>query len=409
MNRLHYLGQSVGLSPAAIDSFVDSTEDIVKEVAKGVFLAITEHAKEALPSLAIMGIQVSFPAIFFFLSDIEFIFCSTLLTPLPLILLFMHSTKDSNHLCYYAQALAISAVIAELALGILFPPSIGVHIAVQGIVLTASLIGNANSIKKGLVKVHLGLTNAGLKTSEKVANVVSGLISVGLGTVGTVATYRTGGRLYRGVRKYQTLDATQQRFALKYHAIENLGEAKTQKAVIIDGLNGEWAEKNSYYFDNQPDPVGMVIYKNYETRTYHVNSSAELTRVLGQAKKEMGGELDLVSFFANSDTSHMHLGPNYNFRATTVELNAISRNISSTGDILLWGSETARRDTYGRPSLSQSISKKLPNHLVTGIGETLFPDVSWAWFDGKRIQIRCWSSEKFYASAVGKFFNGLVA
>ncbi len=77
----------------------------------------------------------------------------------------MHSPKDSNQICYYAQAFAISAVVAELALGIFFPPSIVVHVAVQGIVLSASLIGNANSIKKGGVKVHLGLTNAGLKTS----------------------------------------------------------------------------------------------------------------------------------------------------------------------------------------------------------------------------------------------------
>ncbi len=66
------------------------------------------------------------------------------------------------------------------------------------------------------------------------------------------------------------MDAAQQKFALKYHAIENLGEAKAQKAVIIDGLSGEWAEADNYYFDNRPDPVGMVIYKNYETRTYHV-------------------------------------------------------------------------------------------------------------------------------------------
>ncbi len=63
MHKLHFLGQSVCLNLSTIkDLFVDST---VKEVAKGVFLAITEHAKEALPSLAIMGIQVSFPAVFF--------------------------------------------------------------------------------------------------------------------------------------------------------------------------------------------------------------------------------------------------------------------------------------------------------------------------------------------------------
>lgn len=388
-----------------IDSFVRSSETLITEIAKGCFAAISEHAKEALPSLAIMTVQVFYPALFFFLTDSEFLLgtalVATIATPF---LLLRFPPKGITPICYYAQLLAASATAMELAVSVLFPPSLAIHLAVQGLVISASLLGNMNTIKKGVVKLREGLSESTLRTSEKVSRVVYGLISIGLGTVGSIATIKTGARLYRGVNKYLTLDSTQQRFALKFHGVESLGDVKTQKAVLIDGLNGDWAEEGNYYFDNQPDPGALVIYNRYETRAYHVNSSEELSCVLDQAKKDLGGNLDVVSFFGHSDDFHMRLGPDYDFIGTVNELDAIQRNILPGGEILLWGCETGMEWRGKSSSIARYISKWIPDHVVTGFSEDLDPLQSWAWFDGKKVQVSAWADDMFDIKR--QFLNG---
>lgn len=397
------------LKPIGLDQYskisllIKSTENLIHEVAKGVFSAITEYSKETLPSLAIMSVQVFYPACFFFLTDFQFLVLSTCFTPLPLVILIAFPAKDASQVCHYAQMLAAAAVVLELALSIIFPPSLIIHVAVQGIVISASLLGNMNAIKKGIIKLQEGLSDSTLKINEKVSKVVYGLISIGFGAVGSFATVKMGARLYRGVNKYLTLDARQQKFALKYHAIENLGEVKTQKAILIDGLNGDWAKSRNYYFDNQPDPAGLVIFNYYETRAYHVNSSAELKSFLEQTSKELGGNLDLVAFFGHSNYEHMRLGPNYDFYGTEKELNAIKRHISPNGAILLWGCETAK-DMYRNSSIARYISRCLPSHIVTGFAENLIPAQSWSWFDGKKIQFCTWSKTR---EITRHFLNGI--
>lgn len=397
--------ENTSISQARTYEVISSSVDLIGKVAQGVFSAIAEHAQEALPSFVIMAVQVFYPASFFFLTNVGFVFFQAMSVPFSLFLLVTSPPKDASELCRSAQMLATTAVIAELALNLFFPPSIVIRVAVQGTVITASLLGNMNSIRKGIEECKKALSDYNREElSKKVSRVVYSLISVGLGIYGTVFTFQLGARFYRGVKKFQTLNPIQQKFALKYHAIENLGETKLKKAVIIDGFNGDWAEKGNYFFDNQPDPIGLVIYNNYETRTYQVNSSEELGAVLEQAKKELGQEVDLLSFCGHSNASCMRLGPNYFFTGTGNELFSIRKTVRPSGEICLWGCQTDGRGKFGMVSLARYISKQLPKHLVTGFSGDLFPAMSSCSFDGKNLQIKVWSYEGF--DVVRKYLNG---
>jgi hypothetical protein len=387
-------------------------DSIVSEVSMGVFSATFLYGVEAFPSLLFHAIHIQFPSL---IGNINHLTPFADLIPLfslsislaSLLVSFSNNSSDSEVYFRLIQIAAVVATLGELTLSIYLAPCLAVQLTVRGIVLFSGIVGNARNIYQGGCKIHEGLSGSNLKTSEKVSRVVSGLISIGLGTFGSITTLQTATKLFRGLQVYQTLDKTQQAFALKHFALESLGEIKPERAVIINGFSSEWAEPENYYFDNTPDPSAYVVYQNYTTRTYEVTSSEELSRVLDRATKELGGKLDLVYFGGHANNKYMKLNADYDFTANLIETEALNKNISTAASVILEGCETARADRRSN-SLTKLLSKRLPNTLVTGFSELLYPSYSWSWFDGK-LGISAWSPYS-KDSIVRTFLNGkLVA
>lgn len=321
---------------------------------------------EALPSLLFQAVHVKFPTLIghinlkspgtYFLR-----WGSLILSGLSI----ENSKTDPEFYFRLIQTASVAAILFELTVTILLPQSLTVQLAVRGVVLFCGFVGNARSIYDGSCRIQKSLTDSNLKTSKKVSEIVLGLITVGFGTLGSITTLQNAANLYKGFRVYQTLDHAQQTFALKYHGLESLGQAKPQTAVIISGRSPEWAEPKYKVFDNTPDPAANVVYHNYKARVYEVTSSENLSSVLDQASKELGKPIDLIYFSGHANNQVMKLNSNYFFTANLIETNAINKNISSTAHIILAGCETAKPDSEFK-SLAKLVSQRLPKALVTG-------------------------------------------
>lgn len=357
------------------------------------------YIKENFHSLLFQTMHLACPALIGNLTHKGYSFVAS---PLLLGLMFRENLNTTDTAFLTLQIVSVALIVAELALNILFPPNLYIHLAVKGLMLFSGFASNGRSIYQGACKIHQSLTDTQLETSTKVAYIASGLVSVSLGTLGCLAVFEHGRRIHQGLQAYQKLDPNQQMFALKYHALESIGEIKQQKAVIINGMSSKWADKGREIFDDTPNPAAYVIYQNYETRTYEVKSSRELASVLNQASKELG-RLDHIAFFGHANNQDMVLNANYDFTGNRLEIKAIAKNISDTGDLLLWGCETAQANEFGG-SLTEKVSRLLPGHLVTGFGELLYPTFSWVWFD-KTVQILAWTKTTFIWDSFTKVFQ----
>lgn len=304
--------------------------------------------------------------------------------------------------CNVLQVCAVSAVIADVTIAVLFPPSLAVQLTVKAVVLIAGAANNLHIIYQGTCKVQEAF-NPQLKTAEKVTAATSGLLSIGLGVFGCVKTIQSTIKLYNGLQVYHTLAKPQQEFALKYHSLETLGEIKSKNAVIIDGLSTEWSAKSTNKWENLPTPPGGVIYENYNTRTYRVTSASELTQVLNDASKELGGKLDLVAFFGHGNPQLVRLGKTYSFRGNYQEIKAIKNTIAKAGEILLFGCSTAKQTPS---SLTEHLSFYLKGKRVTGFSEILYPGHhnTTAWFNGQ-FRVRA-TTLKSNHSIVSVYKNG---
>lgn len=389
-----------------IKAITEIVEETTSEIAIGIFSAAFSYSIETLPSLVFYAIHIVQPSLISYITHGNLLINSIM----PLIGggLFIGS---SNYLGFFdntetalqlIQWLGTVALVTELAAGILFPPSLAVHLTVRGIIFVSSIVGNLSTIHKGCQKIHTALTDQNLKTSEKVSKTVLGLISVGFGITGSITTIKTASKLYEGLKIYQTFDQTQKFYALKYYGLESLSEVKPQKAIIINGLSGEWAHPKNYNFDNTPDPVAYTIYQNYETRVYEVKSSAELAKVMNLATQELGGKLDMICLMGHASKNSITLNQNYKFRANFIESNAIGRNISKNGEVLLWGCETAQ----SRNSLTEKTSKLLPKIQITGFSESITPLDFWTFFENGKLRIKAWHWDNY--SIVRMFKNGIA-
>ncbi len=387
---------------AATETVVTTTS----EVAIGIFSTTLYYGIENLPSLIYYSIHVVQPAWIANITHSDNALSGAIwgvITSGGMIALGNLSGYSSNtdSAIQFIQFIAAVATITELCLVILCPPSLTVQLTVKGIVLFSSVVGNCRTIHKGCMKIHEGIYGKNLKTSEKVSRVVLGLFSVGLGISGSIATVKTAVKLVDGLKVYQTLDETQKFYALKYQGLASLGQAKTQKAIIINGCSSEWAEPENYYYDNIPDHETYVIYKNYETRVYEVTSTEDFSAVFDRATKDMGGKLDLVCLDGHSNHMTMDLNKDYTFKANKIEMSAIRRNIKEDGDVLLWGCRTAEYNK-GIPSIAERVSKMLPTNKVTGFIENLYSCRSWAWYDDK-LCVKAW--DRWDLSSIVKVFK----
>jgi len=388
-----------------------TAEEVVKttsEVAIGIFSATFYYAIENLPSLIYYSIHEVQPAWIASITHSNQALGGAiwgLITSGEMISLGNLSGYCSNtdSAIQFIQLIAAAATVTELCLVILCPPSLGVQLTVKGIVLFASFVGNGRTIQKGCMKIHEGIQGNNLKLSEKVSRVVLGLFSVGIGVAGSITTIKTAKKLLDGLKVYQTLDETQKFYALKYQGLTSLGQVKTQKAIIINGVDSEWAEPDNYYSDNTPDVEAYVIYQNYETRVYKVTSTEDFSAIFDRATKDMGGKLDLVCLDGHSNPMSIDLNKEYTFRANPLEIETIQRNIKHDGEVLLWGCNTAKY-SMGIASITEKISKMLPSNKITGFSEKLYPSSSWAWYEGK-LRINAWNRN--FSSIVKVFKNGI--
>lgn len=388
-----------------------ATETVVVttvEVALGVFTETAAYGLVNLPSLIYYSIHVVQPAWIASITHSNQALGGAiwgLITSGGMISLGNLSGYCSNtdSAIQFIQFIAAAATVTELCLVILCPPSLTIQLTVKSIVLFSSVVGNCRTIHKGCMKIHEGLNDKNLKTSEKVSRVVLGLFSVGLGVVGSIAIVKTVKKVHDGLKVYQTLDETQKFYALKYQGLTSLGQVKTQKAIIINGVDSEWAEPDNYYFDNTPDVEAYVIYQNYETRVYKVTSTEDFSAIFDRATKDMGGKLDLVCLDGHSNPMSMDLNKEYTFRANPLEIETIQRNIKHDGEVLLWGCNTAKY-SMGIASITEKISKMLPSNKITGFSEKLYPSSSWACYEGK-LRVNAWNRN--FSSIVKVFKNGI--
>jgi hypothetical protein len=360
---------------------------IIAHIAQGIFAALKSYALENLPFLIFHATHIVYPSLIATILHHP-TFAKLFDAGSFMFLLYEGPGSGKERIFFRIQKAGTVAMFAQFLLSLISPCPIGLgmHVTLRVIIYTAGVVGNSRAIYQGVSKIRQAFTQSQLSTSKKTELVVSGLISAGLGTWGLSTTTQNAFNLYKGLKAYWKLDATQQFFVLKFQALESLGQIKSQHAVIIHGLSGEWAKEGYSFHDSAPHAPNYVIYQNYNTRTYQINSSHNLEQVLQIASKELGGKLDLIALMGHANNTSMKLNANYDFTANRIEVQALQQNLSPIGQILLWGCETAKP---GRKfnSLTSFISKSLPKATVIGFNQSLYSAYSFVWFKGKELHI----------------------
>lgn len=330
----------------------------VKTVAEGVFNGMLPHAIDITAQIL--------------LSTLNFRILSVVGIGLSLVALtknYENCNSPMETLCLVVQTFAVAASIADLALSF-FPPYLTLRLSIDVVLIVASMVGSCRFFLSGMSEVVKASNGSQLETSKRIAHFITGALSISLASHDLITTSLHGLNFMRGVTRLNKLDPLQREFVIKHKAIHTLGQAHSQKAVIIDGLSSKWGKKA----DNAPSPVSQFIYENADTRTYSVSSSAELRHVLKQATLELGGPIDLLAFEGHANNQFQVLGPNYYFYGNAEETRTLQKYLARDAQVFLLGCNTATMtDHY--PSLSEHIAEQLPGRSVTGYAAYLNPFV----------------------------------
>jgi hypothetical protein len=235
------------------------------------------------------------------------------------------------------------------------------RVAVDSLLLLATVIGSSRSIYEGTKRMFSSLSAEGRSTSSKVSDCVSGVVMTTLGAIGIGSSLQTGVQLASGIKTLQTLDSVQKKGVLKSRAVHHLGGEKSCKAVIIDGFFSSL---------NLPVPFSEELYRNCETRTYGVNSSSQYCQSLADAKEYFGAPIDVLSLVGHSDNQSQDLG--YFFWGRPRDTICMEEALSSEAQVFVLGCNTATT-TGDFQTLTERLSDRLPGKEVIGFSSYYGP------------------------------------
>lgn len=266
-----------------------------------------------------------------------------------------------------AGVLIATNTIAVADLFGLTPLETEYRIAVDSLLLLATVIGSTRAISEGTRRMFSSWNAESTKTTFKVARFVSGAILTTLGVVGIGNSFQVGTQLIRGVKIFQTLDPFQKKGILKHRAVHTLSGEKSCNAVIFNDV-GKLKELS----DIVPNPFSESLYEHCETRTYSVESPGEFCEALIEAKDSFCDSIDVLSLDGHANTFSLILGKAYSFLADQQEINCMKDVLSSNAQIFLTGCNTAT-PSYQNLTLTEKVSIGLPGRDVNGFSSFYHP------------------------------------
>ncbi len=257
----------------------------------------------------------------------------------------------------------------------MMPTSKYVRVAVDSLMLVATALGCFDALVDGTRYLIVSFSDRG-SSDQKVAQLASGLIIIGLGCTAGHSVYQNSRQLWQGLTAFNRLDPEQQVAALKFRSIHELNGVKTCKALVIDG---------SRPTSRHSAPAIETIYTECSTLTYRVRSAKQLCQALQKANAHFGKPIDLLVLFGPSNSTGQFLDDKYFFKAAPSDpaLACMTQYLKTDAQLVLIGANTAKQ-VGNTPAYATQLSNHLPNKEVIGfVGNYIHFFTTQAFTNGK--------------------------
>jgi hypothetical protein len=255
-----------------------------------------------------------------------------------------------------AGVLMASNIIGALDIIGLTPLEMNHRIAVDSLLILATAVGSTRAVYEGTSRVFSSWNTEGGSTSSKISDFVSGAILATTGTIGFGMCFNKTLDTITGIGKFQELEPEQRLHVLKNRAVSYLGKEKSCTAVVFDG----------HFNSPMKMPTGLteVFYQNCETKVYVVKSPTQFCEALTDARNSFDATLDVVSLEGHANSQLLVLDNDYQFKASSQEMDCLKNVLSSDAQVFLPGCNTATSHSF--LTLTERVSKNLPGKDVIG-------------------------------------------
>lgn len=272
--------------------------------------------------------------------------------------------------------------VAAGAIGImdnsgLLPISKTSRVAMDCLLLLVAGMGSAEAFYEGMTYLEKGLTREA-RASEKIADVATGALLLGLASTNGFLLYNTSKQLMQGLDVFNGLDPAQQQAVVKFRSLQTLATPKSCRAVVIDGSR-----------PTSGHSVGAIetLYDNCRTQTFRIHSGEAFCQVLNQTSQLFKKSIDILFLFSPSNSTGQILNPNYVFKADPSDpaIACINEFLNPDGQIVLFSQATAYK--YDKISFAKALSQLTGFKKVVGFVGGLHSHMTLQSFKNRTLKI----------------------
>lgn len=257
------------------------------------------------------------------------------------------------------------------------------RLAIDTLLVLSASIGSICSFRKGVCKVQNAITKKENTTSEKVANLVSGIVIAILATSTLFAIHLSVKKYFAGWKIFSEKDLNQQDLLVKHRSISTLDQQKSCRAVVIDGVSSQWSDNSIKKIDDVPMPLVEAVYRECKTLSYHVHSPFQYCKALREARQLFGHPIDVLLAGGHANNQVQVLGREYLFDGKGEEVSCMDDYLKKDAQIILFGCNTATKTKKVKIPLAEKLSRSLKNQEVTGFKAFAHPFFLTVNYDGR--------------------------